>query len=309
MISTQFAGPPLPCDALREHPAGGIVTQSHDRGKVGVVGETEAKIVHVTIFTQAVRRPAGGPARHGNERRTAVRWTGMDLNMRAGHQGTGPGAITPDGCAVDLYARLPVGAEPDIVAAAVPAGARILELGCGVGRVTHPLLRRGFTVTAVDESREMLERVQGARTVCGPIEGLDLGETFDVVMLASYLVHAGRVEVRQALLRACVRHVAPGGCVLIQREGADYHTDLPRERIDPSGFTLRIVSSEPVGDGVDSVHAEYEFPDATWTQTFLSRPLTKGQFEEALAEAGLTVDKYLTDDGTWVRAVLAVLAV
>ncbi|MET8954226.1 class I SAM-dependent methyltransferase [Streptomyces sp. NPDC004393] len=225
--------------------------------------------------------------------------------MRAGHQGTGPGAITPDGCAVELYARLPVGAEPDVIVAAVPAGARILELGCGVGRVTHPLLERGFTVTAVDESSEMLERVRGARTVCSPIEDLALGETFDVVMLASFLVHAGNIEVREALLRTCRRHVAPGGCVLIQREGEDYHTNLPRERVDPSGFTVRIVSSEPVGDGAHSVRAEYEFPDSAWTQTFLSRPLTKEVFEEALAGAGLVVDKYLTDDRTWVRAVPA----
>jgi hypothetical protein len=97
--------------------------------------------------------------------------------------------------------------------------------------------------------------------------------------------------------------VAEGGYVLIQREGADYHTDLPRERIDPSGFTTRILSAEPVGDGVDAVHAEYVFPDAIWTQTFRSRPLTKEQFEEALAEAGLRVDRYLTEDGIWVRAV------
>lgn len=227
----------------------------------------------------------------------------MGLSMRAGHQGTGPGPITPDGCAVELYSRLPIGAEPDIVAAAVPAGARILELGCGVGRMTHPLLERGFTVTAVDESREMVERVRGARTVCSPIEDLDLGETFDVVMLASFLVHAGDIEVRRALLRTCVRHVALDGCVLIQREGEDYHTNLPRERVDPSGFTARMVSAEPVGDGVNSVYAEYEFPDATWTQTFLARPLTKEQFEQALAEAGLKVDTYLTEDRIWVRAV------
>ncbi|MED7820571.1 class I SAM-dependent methyltransferase, partial [Streptomyces chiangmaiensis] len=84
--------------------------------------------------------------------------------MRDGHGGTGPGAITPDGCAVELYSRLPIGGEPDIIAAAVPAGAHILELGSGVGRMTHPLLERGFSVTAVDESREMLERVRGART-------------------------------------------------------------------------------------------------------------------------------------------------
>ncbi|MEU3852515.1 class I SAM-dependent methyltransferase [Streptomyces sp. NPDC029554] len=223
--------------------------------------------------------------------------------MREGHEGTGPGAITPDGCAVELYARLPVGDEPDIIAAAVPAGARILELGSGVGRITHALLERGFTVTAVDESPEMLERVRGARTICSPIEELDLSETFDVVLLASFLVHAGDAEVRRGLLRTCVRHVAEGGCVLIQREGEDYHANVPRERVDPGGFTVRIVSSEPVGDGVNSVRAEYAFPDAVWTQTFRARPLSRGQFEEALGEAGLRVDRYLTDDRTWVRAV------
>ncbi|MEU6290481.1 class I SAM-dependent methyltransferase [Streptomyces sp. NPDC005047] len=223
--------------------------------------------------------------------------------MREGHQGTGPGAITPDGCAVELYSRLPAGPEPDIVAAAVPEGARILELGSGVGRMTHPLLERGFSVTAVDESAEMLEHVRGARTICVPIEHLDLDERFDVVMMASFLVHTGDVEVRRGLLRTCARHVADDGCVLIQREGADYHTNLPRERVDPSGFTVRILSADPVAEGVNSVRAEYEFPDAVWTQTFLARPLTKEQFERALAEAGLRVDRYLTDDGTWVRAI------
>ncbi|MEU1300869.1 class I SAM-dependent methyltransferase [Streptomyces shenzhenensis] len=225
--------------------------------------------------------------------------------MREGYEGTGPGAITPDGCAVELYSRLPVGNEPDIIAAAVPAGASILELGSGVGRVTHPLLERGFTVTAIDESAEMLQRVRGARTICSPIEDLDLGETFDVVMLASFLVHAGDAEVRRGLLRTCARHVAEGGCVLIQREGEDYHTNLPRERVDPSGYTLRMVSAEPVGDGVNSVYAQYVFPDAVWTQRFLARPLTKEQFEEALTEAGLKVDTYLTPDRIWARAVRA----
>ncbi|MFE2065505.1 class I SAM-dependent methyltransferase [Streptomyces sp. NPDC059467] len=228
--------------------------------------------------------------------------------MREGYEGTGPGAITPDGCAVELYSRLAAGGEPDIIEAAVPAGAHILELGCGVGRMTHPLLERGFTVTAVDESAEMLERVRGARTIRGAIEELDLGERFDVVMLASFLVHAGDVEVRRGMLRACAAHVADGGCVLIQREGADYHSNVPRERVDPSGYTVRIAAVEPVGDGVDSVRAEYEFPDAAWTQTFLARPLTEEQFEEALAEAGLEVDRYLTEDGTWVRAVPATRA-
>lgn len=227
----------------------------------------------------------------------------MTIQMREGYEGTGPGAITPDGCAVELYSRLPVREEPEVIAGVAPAGAHILELGSGVGRMTHPLLERGFTVTAVDESAEMLERVRGARTICSPVEKLDLGEKFDVVLLASFLVHNGDDEVRRGMLRTCLRHVADDGFVLIQREGEDYHTNVPRERVDPSGFTVRILSSEPAGDGVNSVHVEYVFPDAVWTQTFRARPLTREQFEEALEEAGLRVDRYVTEDGIWVKAV------
>ncbi|MER5432792.1 class I SAM-dependent methyltransferase [Streptomyces sp. NPDC002588] len=229
----------------------------------------------------------------------------MTQKKREGYEGTGPGVITPDGSAVEVYSRLAVGKEPDIISAAVPEGAHILELGSGVGRVTHALLERGFTVTAVDESAEMLERVRGARTLCSPIEDLDLDETFDVVMLASFLVHAGDPEIRRGMLRTCARHMAEGGCVLIQREGEDYHTNLPRERVDAGGLTIRMVSSEPVGDGVQAVHTEFLFPEGTWTQTFRTRPLTREQFEEALAEAGLRVDRYLTEDRIWVRAVRA----
>ncbi|MFB7375327.1 class I SAM-dependent methyltransferase [Streptomyces sp. NPDC056222] len=226
--------------------------------------------------------------------------------MREGHQGTGPGAITPDGCAVEVYLRLGVGNEPEVIEAAVPTGATLLELGCGAGRVTGPLVERGFAVTAVDESAEMLEaareRVPGAETVLSPIESLRLDRRFDVVMLASYLVHTAEHRTRQAFLETCRRHVRVDGHVLIQREGERWHLEVPREREDPGGCTVRIVSADPVGDGVNSVVAEYLFPDLRWTQTFLARPLSKEDFERCLGEAGLEVDAYLTDDGTWVRA-------
>ncbi|MFB6891556.1 class I SAM-dependent methyltransferase [Kitasatospora sp. NPDC056327] len=221
---------------------------------------------------------------------------------RPGHRGTGPGPITPDGCAVEMYERLPVRDEPQVIAGAVPPGAGLLELGCGAGRMTHPLLELGFRVTAVDESPEMLERVRGARTVRSPIERLDLGERFDVVLLASFLIHTGSPEVRRGLLETCRRHVAPDGCVLIQREGEDWHTDVPRERPLGNGGLVRVASATPLGDGVNEVHVEYEFPDARWTQTFRSRPMDRPEFERALAAGGLVVEDYLTEDGTWVRA-------
>jgi SAM-dependent methyltransferase len=226
----------------------------------------------------------------------------MSGRVRAGYSGTGPGAITPDGCAVGLYERLPARGEPGIIAGAVPAGASILELGSGAGRVTHPLLALGFTVTAVDESPEMLDRVRGTRTICSPIEDLDLGERFDAVLLGSFLVHAADPRIRQQLLEACCRHVAADGCVLIQRDGEASHENVPLEQELADGL-IRVVSAEPDGPGVLSVLIEYVFPDARWTQSFLTRPLTTAEFELALAQAGLTVDAYLTDDRTWVRAV------
>jgi len=225
---------------------------------------------------------------------------------REGHGGTGPGPITPDGCAVDLYRRLSVGTEPDVIAGAVPAGASLLELGSGAGRVTVPLAERGFAVTAVDESAEMLavvaERAPEVETVLSPIEDLRLPRRFDAVVLGSFLVHSADHRTRQGLLETCRRHVKDDGRVLIQREGADYHDNVPRERHDPAGYTVRIVSSDPVGDGVDRVVCEYVFPDARWTQTFLSRRLTPEALDGHLAEAGLAVERRLTDDGIWLLA-------
>jgi len=225
----------------------------------------------------------------------------MEDTRRMGYDGTGPGDITPDGCAVELYLRLPVENEPKVIAAAAPPPATLLELGCGVGRMSRPLTKLGYAVTAVDESRAMLDRVTGVRTVHSSIEALELAETFDVVLLASFLVNAGDPAVRQALLATCRRHVAPGGVVLIQREGTDYHDRVPRERPLLNGVA-RVAASVDDGAGARSVRVEYEFPDVRWTQTFRSRPMTPAQFERALADAGLALDRYLTPDGIWASA-------
>ncbi len=103
----------------------------------------------------------------------------------SGNVGTGPGDITPDGCAVDFYALLPAFGEPDIVHAALPDGASILELGCGTGRILRPLAGLGHPVLGVDESPAMLARIPDLPTVCSPIETLRLDQTFGAVLLAS----------------------------------------------------------------------------------------------------------------------------
>jgi 2-polyprenyl-3-methyl-5-hydroxy-6-metoxy-1,4-benzoquinol methylase len=59
--------------------------------------------------------------------------------------------VAPDGSPVEIYRRLPAGNVPQLIHAAVGDGASILELGCGAGRLTHPLAELGHRVVAVDE--------------------------------------------------------------------------------------------------------------------------------------------------------------
>src|SRR3954447_15794648 len=113
----------------------------------------------------------------------------------------------PDGSPVEVYERLPEMGEGEIGASAVPAGASMLELGCGAGRITRQLVRLGYRVTAVDESREMLAHVRDAEAVEAPIEGLALGGRFDGVLLVTNLVNAEPPSRRGASPRAEARHV------------------------------------------------------------------------------------------------------
>lgn len=123
----------------------------------------------------------------------------------------------PDGSPVALYIRLPGDREAELIDAQLPAGSRILELGCGAGRLTHELVRRGHRVTAVDNSPDMLAHVRGADTVLADIIGLDLGNTFDAVVLWSHLINAADTTMRNEFMASCRRHVNPTGVVLMWR--------------------------------------------------------------------------------------------
>lgn len=170
-----------------------------------------------------------------------------------------------------------------------------------MGRVTHPLLDRGFCVTAVDESEEMLTYIRGAETVHSTIEDLRLGRTYDVVLLAFYLVHAGDRDLARRFLDTCRAHVGETGCVLIQRRPLETPDEVSREATIGTDGIAR-VSSDLVEDGVWRGRAEHVFPDATWTQTFTYRPMSRQQFEDELLSAGLRLDCYLDDDRTWAQS-------
>jgi SAM-dependent methyltransferase len=210
--------------------------------------------------------------------------------------------ITPDGCAVDFYALMPDLGESAIVHEAAGEGTAILELGCGAGRVTHPLTGLGHPVVAVDESPEMLAHVRGAETVCARIQDLSLGRRFGAVLLASHLINADD-ETRSAFLDACRRHVADDGYVIIQQHTPEWFATAADGEVTRDGVIYRLRDVSRPAPNLVSATVEYVVGDRSWTQTFTTRRLDEDDLAAALAVAGLRLDRYLTQDRSWLRAV------
>lgn len=221
------------------------------------------------------------------------------------NRGTGPGAITADGCAVELYAMLPPSGEPQIIASALPDASVVLELGAGAGRITHPLLGLGFRVTAVDDSPDMLARIHGARTVLSTIQSLDLGERFDGVLMMSHLINTAEPADAAALLATCRRHVADGGHVLIQRHPTSWFDQAAATESSRAGMTVRLRDISRPTRGHLRATAIYTIGNATWTHTFTTRRVDDAELARLLSAAELRLERFLTDDGAWISAIPA----
>jgi SAM-dependent methyltransferase len=193
-------------------------------------------------------------------------------------------SVAPDGSPVDVYLRLPERGEGELVERAIAPPASLLELGCGVGRVTRQLVRLGYDVVAVDESPEMLEHVRGAETVPVRIEELDLARRFDAVLLLSNLLTTGD-EQRRAFLDACARH---SDLLVVETLPLGW-TPPPSVRVD------RIV------DGV--VHGEV-FYEGGGSHAFAMRVFADDA-ELAAALDGWWLDRWLDRDRGWFTAVRA----
>jgi SAM-dependent methyltransferase len=210
--------------------------------------------------------------------------------------------IAPDGSPVALYARLPALGEPELIHDAIPAGAEILELGSGAGRVTHGLVALGHPVVAVDNSAEMLALVQGGQTIRADIETLELGRRFPVVVLASNFINHPDAAERRRLLGCCARHVEPDGQVLLQgfprtwTPSTDW-SELGDVRMRLRRFTLQ-------GDLITG-EMEYVVDGEHLLHSFESRLLDEEELDADLRSVGLRRARELDDRGSWIEAVPA----
>jgi SAM-dependent methyltransferase len=208
----------------------------------------------------------------------------------------------PDGSPVALYAALGPMGEPEVIHAAVPEGAAILELGAGAGRITHGLVALGHDVVAVDQSPAMLSRIRGAETILADIETLELDRRFPVVVLASNFVNDVDRDRVRAFLDCCARHVVPDGQVLVQGFPSDWRPDsswhdLAGARARLRSFTLddRIVRGE--------MEYEVDGKGETLVHAFESLLVTADQLDRELEASGLRRRRFLDEGGSWLEAV------
>ena len=220
--------------------------------------------------------------------------------MRVGQGGTGPGPHTPDGSAIELYEVTPAHGEDELINAAIEPHSSILELGCGTGRITRPLLALGHQVVAVDESPDMVARVTETETICSTIGDLRLDRRFDVVLMMSYLINVADDEERLRLLRSCAHHVRPGGAVLLQQQVPGM---LRGPTVMVNDHRRLVVSDvEELPGNRQAATLTHTIGDRSWSQRILTQNLSDDQLSAQLTEAGLTLADYLTPDKTWVRA-------
>jgi SAM-dependent methyltransferase len=213
--------------------------------------------------------------------------------------------VRDPGAPVDLYRLLEASDEPELIDREIPEDVDILELGCGSGRITHPLIARGRRVVAVDFNPEMLELIDGAETVLSRIEDLELGRTFGGVLLMSTLINAPEAA-RLALLRSIRRHLAPNGVALIERYDPDIGKDpSPTER-HLGAVTIRV--SDIARDG----HLLFQTIDydagahGNWRIRIEGRYVVSD--DEMLADltaTGLRLLRWIDDRHRWLSATTA----
>lgn len=131
------------------------------------------------------------------------------------------------------------------------AGRRVLEIGCGAGRLLTALQHAGFDVHGLEPARDACEfarRTLGDRVRCEPIERCSFPEhSFDTILMMHVLEHIGEPV---SMLQRTRRLLAPHGALVVEVPNYDsyearflgphwLHLDLPRHLFHFTPATLR----------------------------------------------------------------------
>lgn len=108
--------------------------------------------------------------------------------------------------------------EADLVGHLIAPPARILDAGCGTGRVAAELTRRAYRCVGVDADPDMIDvarrRDPDTSYVVQDLSRLDLVETFDLVLLAGNVVPLLAPGTLAQTMRRIAANVVPLGLVV-----------------------------------------------------------------------------------------------
>jgi SAM-dependent methyltransferase/hemerythrin-like domain-containing protein len=141
-----------------------------------------------------------------------------------------------------------LGGEARLVDAVVPPASRILDAGCGPGRVAAHLHERGHHVVGVDADPELIDAARtdhpGPEWVVADLAHLDLpGEgspqLFDAAVLAGNVMAFVAAGTEPAVLARVAAHLVPDGVALVGF-GTDrgYPVETFDRDLDAAGFEL-----------------------------------------------------------------------
>ena len=196
---------------------------------------------------------------------------------------------------------------------AARARGRVLELGCGTGRVSRPLLAAGIDLIGIDRSVEMLRRIKAqgsaaaSTVVRGDVRRLPFRDATFAMAIAPYGMLQSLIRDSDLwdTLRAVARVIRPGGTF-----GIDLVPDVPKWREYENRVQLRGRSDGRHLTLIETVRQDRRRRLTMFTQNYVERTggskiehrfdlvfrtLSVPVMVSRLTQAGFSVERLLGD--------------